>query len=124
MLIDFRNGLPTDLIIKKGSSEFSQPLDYLGVPFRCYRCHVFGHLMNKCSLPFNKKSSGSAHKTSWVKISGLNVDDKEALALANDSEDLNLTPKTLEENVLGSQSPLLSLKPLSIVSLSDFEGLG
>ena len=46
VLIDFRNGLPTDLIIKKGSTDFSQPLDYLGVPFRCYRCHVFGHLMH------------------------------------------------------------------------------
>ena len=126
MLIDFRNAFPADLIIKKGSSEFSQPLDYLGVPFRCYRCHVFGHLMNECSLPFNKKSYiGSAHKIWRVKNCGLNVEDKEGLALADDPEDLNLTPKSLaEEKALGSQSPLLSLKPLSIVSLSDFEGLG
>ena len=63
VLIDYQNGLPADLVIKRGSSEFSQPLDYMGVPFRCYRCHVFGHLMNECLLPFNKKYfSSSAHK--------------------------------------------------------------
>ena len=63
VLIDFQNGLPVDLVIKRGISEFSQPLDYLGVSFRCNRCHVFGHLMNECSLPFNKKPfSGFAHK--------------------------------------------------------------
>ena len=36
---------------------------------------------------------------------------------------MNLSPKALvEEEVLGSQSSLLSLKPLSIASLIDFEG--
>ena len=50
---------------------------------------------------------------------------KEGLALADDSEELNLSPKTLvEEKVIGSQSSLLSLKPLSIASLSEFDGLG
>ena len=70
VLIDFRNGLPADLIIKKGNTEFTQPLDYLGVPFRCYRCHVLGHLMHECSLPFNKKTSGSPHKIWRVKNIG------------------------------------------------------
>ena len=64
VLLDFRNGLPADLVIERGSSEFSQPLDYLGVPFRCNRCHVFGHLMAECSLSFSKKPfSDSVHKT-------------------------------------------------------------
>ena len=119
VLIDFRKGLCTDLIIKKGSTEFSQPLDYLGVPFRCYRCHVFGHLMHECSLPFNKKSSGSTHKIWRVKSSGLNVDDKEGLAFVDKLEELIPNPKTVEEIVIG-----MPLKPLSIVSLAESVSLG
>ena len=119
MFIDFRNGLPADLIIKKGSTEFSQPLDYLGVPFRCYICHVFGHLMHECSLPFNKKSSSSTHKIWRVKSSGLNVDDKEGLDFVDKSEELIPNPKTVEEIVIG-----MPLKPLSIVSLAESVSLG
>ena len=136
VLINFRNGFPANLVIKRGSYEFSQPLDYLGVPFRCYRCHVFGHLMNECSLPFNKKSYVSVRKTWRVKNRGLKVDDmegldeeglglqKEVLASDVDSEDLNLIPKPLDDIFLASQSSLLSLKPLSIISLSDPQCLG
>ena len=125
VLIDFRNGFPVDLVIKRGSSEFSRPLDYLGVPFRCYRCHVFGHLMNECSLPFNKKTfPGSTHKIWLVKNRGQNLGVKTGIDISDDLEDLNLSPKALvEEEVLGSQSDsLMSLKPLCIASLSEFEG--
>ena len=65
VLLDFRNGLPADLVIKKGNSEFSQPLDYMGIPFRCYRCHVYGHLANDCSLPFNNNSSSGSVQKIW-----------------------------------------------------------
>ena len=43
--------------------------------------------------------------------------------ISDDLEDLNLSPKALvEEEVIGSQSDsLLSLKPLYIASLTDFE---
>ena len=54
---DFHFGLPAELVIKKGCRDFYQPLDYMGIPFRCYRCHGFGHLAHECSLPFNKPSS-------------------------------------------------------------------
>ena len=123
VLIDYQNGLPADLVIKRGSSEFSHPLDYLGVPFRCYRCHGYGHLMNECLLPFNKNSSsGFVHKIWWVKNCGSNLEAKEGLAPGDILEDLNLSHKTLEEKVIGSQSSLSTLKPLCITSLSD--GLG
>ena len=125
MLIDFRNGLPADLVIKRGSSEFSQPLHYLGVPFRCNRCHVFGHLMNECSLPFNKKSfPRSAHKIWRVKNRGKKLGVKTGMDIADDLEELNLSPKALvEEEVFVSQlDSFMSLKPLCIASLTDFEG--
>ena len=118
VLIDFRKGLPADLIIKKGSIEFSEPLDYLGVPFRCYRCHVIGHLMHECTLPFNKKM-GSINKIWQVKSDGLNVVDKEGLVIVDKSEELIPTPKNFEESLLG-----VPLKPLSIISLSESVSLG
>ena len=81
VLLHFRNGLPDELFIKKGSSELCQPLDYLGVPFRCYRCHGFGHLLNECSLLFNKYFSAGSHKVWRVKNSGKNSAAKNGLSL-------------------------------------------
>ena len=75
--------------------------------------------MHQCSLPFNKKSSGSTHKIWRVKSSGLNVDDKEGLAFVDKSEELIPNPKTVEEIVIG-----MPLKPLSIVSLAESVSLG
>ena len=99
MLLDFQNGLPTNLVIKRGSSEFSKPLDYLGVPFRCNRCHVFGHLMTECLLPFSKKPYfGSIHTTKlfWrVKNEGQTPWDKLDFDKFDGLEDLNLSPKAL-----------------------------
>ena len=84
---------------------------------------MFGHLMNECSLPFNKKSSsGSVHKIWWVKNCGSNLEGKEGLAFEDVSEDLNLSHKSVEEKVIGSHSSLSALKPLCITSL--FKGLG
>ena len=54
VLLDLRNGLAEDIVIKKGGFEFHQPLDYLGIPFHCNRCHAHGHLIPDCSLPFSK----------------------------------------------------------------------
>ena len=115
-------------MIKRGSSEFSQPLDYLGIPFRCNICHVFGHLMIECSLPFNKKPYyGSVHKTKsfWcVKNRGQTLGDKLVFDKFDGLEDLNLSPKALIDGAyLGSQPvSLKSLKPLCFSSLSEFEG--
>ena len=52
VLLDLRHGLAADLVIKWGDIEFCQPLDYLGLPFRCNRCHAYGHLIPNCSFPF------------------------------------------------------------------------
>ena len=39
VLLDMGNGLAEDIVIKKGEFVFTQPLDYVGLPFRCNRCH-------------------------------------------------------------------------------------
>ena len=111
------------MVIKKGNSKFSEPLDSMGIPFRCYRCHVYGHLVNDCSLPFNKNSSsGSVQKIWRAKNCGYNLEVQEGKALEEISEDLNLSHQSLEDKVIGSQSSLSALKPLCITSL--FKGLG
>ena len=55
VLLDIRNGLAEDIVIKKGVIMFTQPLDYVGFPFQCNRCHYYGHLLAHCHLPFLKK---------------------------------------------------------------------
>ena len=55
VLLDLRNGLAEDIVIKKGDFIFTHPLDYVGLPFRCNRCHSYGHLLDQCHLPFVKK---------------------------------------------------------------------
>ena len=46
VLIDIRKGLAFDIVIKRGESIFSQPMDYVGVPFKCNRCHGYDHLIS------------------------------------------------------------------------------
>ena len=119
VLIYFQNGFPTDLVIKRGSSEFSHPLDYLGVPFRFYRSPGFGHLLNDCSLPFNKHSSfGSVHKIWRVKNSGSNLASKEGMILDDSAVDLN-SHKSVDDQEVGSQSSLTTLKTLSFTTPSN-----
>ena len=109
VLLDFRNGLAAKLMIKGGNSKFSQPLDYLGIPFQCNRCHVYGHLMPDCSLPFSKKpNSGSVYnaKSVWhVKNGGHTSRDKQVIVKNDGLVDMNLSPNPLINEVdLGSQS--------------------
>ena len=100
-------GLPAKLVIKKGNSDFFQPLDYLGIPFRCYRCHGFGHLENECSLPFNKHSSSKVWR---VKNGGNQFDAKDGTSV---DENLDLHSVSFESE------PLANLKSLSISNSKD-----
>ena len=100
-------GLPTELVIKKGNSDFFQPLDYLGIPFRCFRCHEFGHLPNDCSLPFNKHSSS--------KVWRVKKDGTQTAAKAGVSVDENLDLHSISPDF----EPLANLKQLSISNSLD-----
>lgn len=55
--IDLRLGLTTEITIQAKDGEFIQQLDYEGVPFRCHRCHVYGHLVDSCPYPFRASIS-------------------------------------------------------------------
>ena len=61
-----RNGLAEDIVIKKGDTVFTQSLDYVGLPFRCNRCHKYGHLLAHCHLPFLKSQLSSLPKSNSV----------------------------------------------------------
>jgi hypothetical protein len=57
--LDLVLGLLKDLTIETASGSFIQPLDYEGIPFRCHRCHIYGHGVADCKLPFKGKLWGS-----------------------------------------------------------------
>ena len=69
VLIDVSKGLVADLMISKGNLSFKQPLEYVGVPFKCLRCHRHGHLASDCSLSFHHKAGGKVKSVWQVKKS-------------------------------------------------------
>jgi len=58
--INVRDGLGEELDMTLGTVCHTQKLDYENVPFRCRRCHEYGHLVAECKLPLRiikRKSS-------------------------------------------------------------------
>jgi len=45
--------LPEHIELEYHDSVLQQPLDYEHIPFRCRRCHEYGHLVRQC--PLNKE---------------------------------------------------------------------
>ena len=112
VLLDLRQVLAANLLIKRGISEFCQPIDYMGLPFRCNRCHAYGHLIFVCSLSFKKHFklvSASRQKAVWcVKVVG------KKLGVLGRSQ-------VVHEDAVSEN--LASLKPLCTSTLSVFESL-
>ena len=48
--INVREGLYEEIHLSWGNTFFKQQLDYKNIPFRCCRCHTYGHLAVDCSL--------------------------------------------------------------------------
>jgi len=46
--VDIHGGLHESLDIVWRERKFKQCLDYMGIPFRCNRCHNTGHLRRDC----------------------------------------------------------------------------
>jgi hypothetical protein len=46
--MNIHGGLPELLEIEWRGKQYSQRLDYLGIPFRCSRCHSIGHRRKFC----------------------------------------------------------------------------
>ena len=55
--IDLNNPLPDSMEICLGSSSWIQQLDYESLPFRCWFCHEYGHLLR--NFPKVRKDADS-----------------------------------------------------------------
>jgi hypothetical protein len=97
--IDLKKGLLQEITIDSAAGTFVQTLDYEGIPFRCHRCHIYGHGMASCPLPFKgmiRKSKGSNSSLS---------PPKKKLEVARDSEGFKgLDLRSAEEPTTKSQS--------------------
>jgi hypothetical protein len=55
VLINLQKGLYQELLIESTAGDFVQTLDYEGIPFRCHRCHVYGHDVENCPISIKGK---------------------------------------------------------------------
>jgi hypothetical protein len=56
--LNVREGLGEEVDLRWGSFTHTQKLDYENVPFRCRRCHQYGHLITNCNLPLRTRGKG------------------------------------------------------------------
>jgi len=49
--INVREGLGEEVDMVLGPFQHTQKLDYENIPFRCRRCHEYGHLVEDCKMP-------------------------------------------------------------------------
>jgi hypothetical protein len=57
--INLSEWLSDSIILKNQGKEYTQELDYEGIPFRCRICHTYGHLAADLSKQESRKK--------WVK---------------------------------------------------------
>jgi len=48
--MDFQKGFPAEMGIVTEWGPVTQTLDYEGIPFKCHRCHAYGHVVANCSM--------------------------------------------------------------------------
>jgi len=56
--INIREGLAETIKLKWGPDVIIQILDYENVPFRCRRCHAYGHPISECNIPARDYAGG------------------------------------------------------------------
>jgi hypothetical protein len=69
--VDIHSGLLETLEIQWRDQLFSHRLDYLGLPFRCTRCHKTGHLKNTYPGRRMRKSLNLLASESFLDVSRL-----------------------------------------------------
>jgi hypothetical protein len=57
--LNVRDGLGEEVDIKWSSVMHTQRLDYENVPFHCWRCHHYRHLLEDCHLPLRTRRDHS-----------------------------------------------------------------
>ena len=55
VILNPREGLAEAMTLKYRELEFVQKLDYENLPFRCHRCHIYGHLAKECPLGHRRR---------------------------------------------------------------------
>jgi len=68
-----------------------QSLDYVGIPFRCNRFHNYGHVLEICSLPFERMV--------WLKKKSMSKTNKRGFGVGTKTFDY-------EENVYNNYESL------------------
>jgi hypothetical protein len=48
-------GLAEEILLEAEGMCFSQPIDYVGFPFKCARCHSYKYITCECSLKLTRK---------------------------------------------------------------------
>jgi len=61
--INIREGLAETINLKRGPEVIVQILDYENVPFRCRRCHAYGHPISECKVPARNSAGGRKKQT-------------------------------------------------------------
>jgi hypothetical protein len=88
--LDLRPGLLKELKIETASGTFLQPLDYEGIPFRCHRCHAYGHGVADCKLPFKSKFRGTLDAGTCIDhdrvVSGIGVNEGTQAVISQDAD--------------------------------------
>jgi hypothetical protein len=136
--LNVREGLGEEIDLSWGNYTHTQLLDYENVPFRCRRCHQYGHLVATCHLPLRTKggtfyreklkSSTQANNSRQVfgaeKEASLTAEPTPSTEASKDKEQKDCTPPTeriaeegLEKTSLttldtGSSRSLVSGNPL------------
>jgi hypothetical protein len=55
--LNVREGLGEEMDLSWGGYTYAQKLDYENIPFRCRRCHQYGHLVKNCKLPLRTRGT-------------------------------------------------------------------
>eukprot|EP01018_Ginkgo_biloba_P032610 Gb_14068 [translate_table: standard] len=77
--INVSQGLFESMELVAGGKSYTQVLDYVNFPFRCVRCHQYGHVLKDCGKIFSRQV--------WKKKEGV-VYDGEGLTQTSDSPEI------------------------------------
>jgi hypothetical protein len=59
VILNFREELGEEVDLRWGRYTHTQKLDYENAPFRCRRCHQYGHLIMNCKFPLRTRGRGN-----------------------------------------------------------------
>jgi hypothetical protein len=61
--INVREGLEEEIDLTWEGYTHTQLLDYENIPFRCWRCHKYGHLVDSFHLPLRTRGGTYSRKS-------------------------------------------------------------